>query len=712
MTRSGILILLLILAGRTPFFSQSFGSHKITPLNKDYKIKDFNEEAYRNELESKYKFKIANDGSRANFLDILIENKKSCLNLPTYDNWIEGAEYVSKIAHKVLPESYFANGRKVSILRSSEINAFCFEDGSIYITIALLSLLSDEAELAAILAHEYGHLLNDDACRQFKAQIDYNNDLIMAAVWQPQNQSGYKKIVPEEELSKELMRHETEADLMAVTLFNECSYTLNSAISVQTKFKTLEDFSKKSKDYRSPNGRYIRTHPPATERIDLLKKQVGQMKSSANKRFLIDSLLFNKIKQQSTDELIYLSFCNKEFYQCLYDSYKELIKEPKDDFYAFFVTESLRRLLATNKPLETRCFITSEFRTAEKSLLDDFFPDQKKEKPKYINSAAKSQFEQSIFYNYTGTYPFNPELANIKNRYTLNDTIEFVTYKEAFTHFYKTYNQTCKPCKYSYFLADSINEFGKDVFNKENEAEALLNADITGSISYGPSGSNSKKTPIFLNDVSVTEGSVQTNQLIVSVSNFIREMFEEKLSSQGSSFDQFFYQKLNFRNNYSLRNNLDFLENCYDKVRLRNGNKYYKKGDINKFTISYSFKKLCPDQLNIGSELGFNKLVWVNIYSYTKVKVVTRSKPYGKFPGVTMPYHALEEKTTYYAFVHCMDLENGSISSLSTKGYSKVETDEIYKNKITLGDFKANNYTIFESLFNDILKVSEKLIKN
>ena len=688
----------MILCTKDVYWSQTFGSHKVTPLNKNFKVKEFDEEGYRKKLNSKYEYKLLNKRSRTNFIDILIEDKKTCLNIPDYDDWQEATDYVSKIAHKVLPETYFSEGRKVSILRSSEVNAFCFEDGTIYITIGMMALLSNEAELAAILAHEYGHMLHEDAYKEYQTFLNaYNNMLIP-------NPKLSEKSFSEKSISKELMQHETAADLMAVSLFNECSYSLNSAVSLLTKFKTLEDLGKRLKDYKSPRGKYIQTHPLANERIDHMKKQLPLMKPTANRSFLIDSALFFKVKKRSTDELIYLKFYNKDHYNCLATAYKELVKNPTDPFYSFFVFESLQRLLIADKTMENKYFITSEFHTTDKN---------KDGVPKLNNSSIKYQYVQGIFYNYGDIYPFDPELAAIHNCFTNNDTIEFVTYKEAYNYFYNGLKDKCKTCNYSLVLNDSVKDIISSNFDLNNEPEAILYNELVQAKNFKNTVASNTKIPMFLDDVIVSEGSVQYNQLTVSVSSFVREMFENKMSSQPTPFDHFFYQKLNFRDHNLMRIGFDFSEGYYYTTREKSDSKYRKAANLtNKYTVLQEFKKLSPEQLALASTFDYTKLIWVNIYSITKASVGDKTKDSDMFRGAKTTYRAVEERTTYYATVYCMDLASNTISSLTTDSYIKKETSGVMVNKISLTEFKNDNAEIFNHLFNDIIGISEKLIKN
>src|ERR1041384_5098230 len=48
---------------------------------------------------------------------------------------------------------------RITILNSPNVNAFALPGGYLYVTRGLLALANDSAELAAVIAHEMGHVI-------------------------------------------------------------------------------------------------------------------------------------------------------------------------------------------------------------------------------------------------------------------------------------------------------------------------------------------------------------------------------------------------------------------------------------------------------------------------------------------------------------------------------------------------------------------------
>jgi predicted Zn-dependent protease len=68
-------------------------------------------------------------------------------------------DYVEGVGRRLVPAD-FADDRlrfRFHVMRSPEPNAFALPNGSIYVTLGLLSLLENEAQLASVLAHEVTH---------------------------------------------------------------------------------------------------------------------------------------------------------------------------------------------------------------------------------------------------------------------------------------------------------------------------------------------------------------------------------------------------------------------------------------------------------------------------------------------------------------------------------------------------------------------------
>src|SRR6185436_486618 len=83
--------------------SQTKIKHYITPLSANYKTKEFDEQGYRLQLTNKYRSYFDKAKTLENFVDILTEDKKECLNIPDYDDWKEATVFVDQVARKVIP---------------------------------------------------------------------------------------------------------------------------------------------------------------------------------------------------------------------------------------------------------------------------------------------------------------------------------------------------------------------------------------------------------------------------------------------------------------------------------------------------------------------------------------------------------------------------------------------------------------------------------
>jgi beta-barrel assembly-enhancing protease len=77
----------------------------------------------------------------------------------------ETTRYVESVGKSVLPQGPPPEGVKwqFRVLRDAEPNAFALPNGSVYIYTGLLSLLHNQAQLAAVLAHEEAHVLKRHA---------------------------------------------------------------------------------------------------------------------------------------------------------------------------------------------------------------------------------------------------------------------------------------------------------------------------------------------------------------------------------------------------------------------------------------------------------------------------------------------------------------------------------------------------------------------
>jgi beta-barrel assembly-enhancing protease len=86
-------------------------------------------------------------------------------------------EYLADVVHRLLPPGTIEAGvsPSVHILINPSLNAFAYPTGAIYVHSGLLARLENEAQLAAVLAHETAHIVHRHAIRHLREER--NKDL-------------------------------------------------------------------------------------------------------------------------------------------------------------------------------------------------------------------------------------------------------------------------------------------------------------------------------------------------------------------------------------------------------------------------------------------------------------------------------------------------------------------------------------------------------
>ncbi len=183
-------------------------------------------------------------------------------------------QYLNLVGNAVAANSKRATiPYQFAVLDSQVQNAFAVPGGVIFISRALFNLLSDEAELAAVLAHEIGHVSAKHALKSTqRAQFFEGVGTITAASMKGDTGKKFASAIGDMQavlfdkgLDKEM---EFEADLAAMETTYRTGYDPSAMIRVLEKLQKLEASSKDKK------GSWFSTHPPLSERISRLKGQL------------------------------------------------------------------------------------------------------------------------------------------------------------------------------------------------------------------------------------------------------------------------------------------------------------------------------------------------------------------------------------------------------------------------------------------------------
>jgi predicted Zn-dependent protease len=157
------------------------------------------------------------------------------------------------------------------LIDKDELNAFTTPGGNIYFFSGLLDKLTDDDEIAAVLAHEIGHSAAKHTVKKFQAALGYN--LIGSIVLSQIAKEDIRDITS---LSSDALmslvfssysrRDEYEADRLGVKYMFLAGYNLNGMI------RTLELLKRESKGPDVPL--ILKTHPHLDDRIQAVRQEI------------------------------------------------------------------------------------------------------------------------------------------------------------------------------------------------------------------------------------------------------------------------------------------------------------------------------------------------------------------------------------------------------------------------------------------------------
>lgn len=183
---------------------------------------------------------------------------------------------VRSIAEKiaaVLPEK---TPVKVYLLKDEAVNAFCLIDGSVLVNSGLLKTLQDDNQLAAVIAHEYGHAAARHGAENLTKLMMKSAGVVYISEVAEKNEQDGKKTKGfliklgyglGSEIGVLLPYHRTmehEADKLGVLFMFKAGFDPHAMVDL------LETFEKFSPDQDSL-WNLLSTHPVNKKRIDHVK---------------------------------------------------------------------------------------------------------------------------------------------------------------------------------------------------------------------------------------------------------------------------------------------------------------------------------------------------------------------------------------------------------------------------------------------------------
>ncbi len=229
-----------------------------------------------------------------------------------YDN-LGLQAYVSKVGEELAKNSHRSNLiYRFTVLDSKDVNAFALPGGYIYITRGLMAYLNSEAELAAVLGHEIGHVTARHSVRQYGAAQLTGIGTMLASILIPGMNQASNQLM--QVLGYALLRgygreHELEADRLGAEYVARTNYGAESMLDVIRVLKDQETFAKQQakSEGREPQNYHglFSTHPDNDMRLQevIAHAQKYQNKEDIRKGEqpylnMIDGLIFGDNPEQ------------------------------------------------------------------------------------------------------------------------------------------------------------------------------------------------------------------------------------------------------------------------------------------------------------------------------------------------------------------------------------------------------------------------------
>ena len=214
-----------------------------------------------------------------------VESKEKSLRNSTVQN------YVDDVGQKIVRVCDRRDvDYKFKVIDKDEINAFACPGGFIYIYTGLLEVLDNEAQLAAVLAHEVSHVVARHSIKKLQNIYGYAILAEIALGDKTEGTAGDIVNVAAMLILQGYSRdNEFEADRYGILYMKNAGYNPKGMIQVFEKFKKMEGSS------MSGVLTLLSSHPPPADRIRKGQSEISRIGGSGLPYY---STQYNNIKSQ------------------------------------------------------------------------------------------------------------------------------------------------------------------------------------------------------------------------------------------------------------------------------------------------------------------------------------------------------------------------------------------------------------------------------
>jgi predicted Zn-dependent protease len=205
-------------------------------------------------------------------------------------------EYVNRVGQNIVKNSDSKIPFTIKVIDSDEINAMSLPGGFFYVNSGLIQAADQEAELAAVMAHEIAHVTARHAAEQQGRANAFNlaslplsiftGGLVGAAI-----QQASSILIPMTFLKFD-RNAEEEADWLGLQYLYTAGYDPGASVSFFEKLQARESAKKKMSSLFS-------THPPTESRVSKTKDNIENF-LKPKERYLVTTSEFDTVKARLT----------------------------------------------------------------------------------------------------------------------------------------------------------------------------------------------------------------------------------------------------------------------------------------------------------------------------------------------------------------------------------------------------------------------------
>ena len=206
-------------------------------------------------------------------------------NAPLQQYVNEVGQQLAKTSHRPNLEYHFL------IVDSPDVNAFALPGGYVYITRGILAYLNSEAELAAVLGHELGHVTARHSVQQLTAVTAANVGASILQIFVPETRGALGgnviNVLGGALLSGYGREHELEADRLGSEYLARTGYDPQAVVKVVGVLKNQELFDAEvaKAEGRQPRAYHglFATHPDNDTRLQQVVGEAARFKQPSTR---------------------------------------------------------------------------------------------------------------------------------------------------------------------------------------------------------------------------------------------------------------------------------------------------------------------------------------------------------------------------------------------------------------------------------------------